>query len=78
MKTAISINDDLYLEAEQTAHQLSLSRSKLYALALYEYLQTHKPEAITARLNEIYSHVDSHLDDAFAQANYDLVSQEDW
>jgi hypothetical protein len=40
METAISMSDDLCLEAEQTDRQMNVSRSKLYSLALYEYLQT--------------------------------------
>ncbi len=78
MKTAISINDDVYQEAEQTARQLGLSRSKLYTLALSEFIQMHKPEAITANLNGIYRKIDSHIDEEMAQANYDLISREDW
>ena len=34
------MSDDLCLEAEQTDRQMNVSRSKLYSLALYEYLQT--------------------------------------
>ena len=78
MKTAISISDDVYQEAEQTARLLGLSRSKLYTLALSEFIQLHKPEAITANLNEIYRKIDSHIDEEMAQANYDLISKEDW
>ncbi len=78
MKTAISISDDVFLEAEQTAHQLGLSRSKLYSMAIVEFVQSHNPEAITAKLNEIYGENESKLDDDISQANYDLLSQEDW
>ena len=78
MKTAISINDDVFLEAEQTAHQLGLSRSKLYSMAILEFVQNHNPETITAKLNEIYSRNDSRLDDDIVQSNYNLLAQEDW
>ena len=78
MKTAISINDDIYREAELTAQELGLSRSKLYSLAILEFIQTHKPEAITAKLNEVYDKNISKLEDDIVQANYDLLSDEDW
>ena len=78
MKTAISINDDVYKEAELTAQVLGLSRSKLYSLAILEFIQTHKPEAITAQLNEVYEKNDSRLDEDIIQANYDLLSKEEW
>lgn len=78
MKTAISINDDVYREAELTARVLGLSRSKLYSLAILEFIQTHKPEAITAQLNEVYEKNDSRLDEDIIQTNYDLLSKEEW
>jgi hypothetical protein len=78
MKTAISINDDVFLEAEQTAQQLGLSRSKMYSMAILEFVQNHNPDAITTKLNEIYSRNDSKLDDEIIQTNYDLLSQDEW
>jgi len=78
MKTAISINKEVFNEAELTARQLGLSRSKLYSLAIVEFVKTHKPDAITAQLNEIYSAHDSDLDSDISQLNYDLLSRDDW
>jgi hypothetical protein len=78
MKTAISISDDVFQEAEQTARQLGFSRSKLYSMAILEFIQNHKPAAITAKLNEVYSTNDSTLDDDLLQANYDLLSRDEW
>ena len=78
MKTAISINKDVYNEAELTARQLGLSRSKLYSLAIVEFVKTHKPEAITAKLNEIYSNLDSKIDNDISQMNYDLFAKDEW
>jgi metal-responsive CopG/Arc/MetJ family transcriptional regulator len=54
MKTAISLPDPLFEAAEQLARQLGKSRSQLYAEALRAYLERHRDEDITARLNEIY------------------------
>jgi metal-responsive CopG/Arc/MetJ family transcriptional regulator len=51
MKTAISIPDDLFLEAEKVAQDHNLSRSALYAKALREHLERLKDEAITAQIN---------------------------
>jgi predicted transcriptional regulator len=78
MKTAISISDEVFQEAEQTAQQLGLSRSRMYSMAIVEFIQSHNPDAITAKLNEVYSTVDSRLDDDLIQANYDLLSQDAW
>ena len=78
MKTAISISDDVFLEAEQAAHQMGLSRSKLYSMAILEFVQNHNPDTITARLNKVYDQYDSRLDDDIIQLNNNLLSQEDW
>jgi predicted transcriptional regulator len=51
MKTAVSIPDDLFAEAEKLAGELELSRSALYAKALKEMMQRLKDEAITAQMN---------------------------
>ena len=78
MKTAISISDEVFLEAEQTARKLGLSRSRMYSMAIIEFIQAHNPDAITAKLNQVYSTVDSRLDDDLIQANYDLFSRDVW
>jgi metal-responsive CopG/Arc/MetJ family transcriptional regulator len=78
MKTAISISDEVFKEAEEAAKQLGLSRSKLFSRAISEFVVNHKPDVITERLNEIYGKHDSGLDEDITQANYDLLAQEDW
>jgi hypothetical protein len=55
MKTAISLPDRIYLEAEKTARNLGISRSTLYLNALTEYLKKNNRENITQRLNEVYN-----------------------
>jgi metal-responsive CopG/Arc/MetJ family transcriptional regulator len=52
MKTAISLPDGLFAEADLYAQQQDMSRSKLYAKALAEYLQRHRGEDVTARIND--------------------------
>ena len=69
MKTAISIDDAGYVEAENTAKAMGLSRSGLYAGAVVEFLQNPKPDAITAKYNQI--------DPDLAQANFELFNKED-
>jgi metal-responsive CopG/Arc/MetJ family transcriptional regulator len=55
MKTAISLPDTVYYEAEETAHNLGVPRSTLYVNALVEYLQKNKRENITKKLNEVFT-----------------------
>jgi metal-responsive CopG/Arc/MetJ family transcriptional regulator len=54
MKTAISLPDQLFTDADETAKRLGISRSQLYAKALAEYLERLSETRITARLNEVY------------------------
>ena len=60
MKTAISLPDKVYFEAEKVAHNLGISRSALYLNALTEYLKKNKRENITEKLNEIYGDNDDY------------------
>ena len=55
MKTAISINDGLLREADETARLMKVSRSRLFALALGEFLKRQRREGMLRRLNEVYA-----------------------
>lgn len=78
MKTAISLPDPVFHEAESVAKQLGLSRSELYARALAEYLKKYNDAQITAKFNEIYAEEDSTLDPGLAAAQFAVLSREDW
>ena len=54
MKTAISIDEGLLQEADETARRMGLSRSRLFALALGDFLQRRRREQMLRRLNEVY------------------------
>jgi len=55
MKTAISINDQLLQEADETATQMGLSRSRLFALAIGDFLERQRQKRILLKLNEVYA-----------------------
>jgi predicted transcriptional regulator len=55
MKTAISIDDGLLQEADETARVMGLSRSRLFALAVGDFLQRQRQEHMLARLNDVYA-----------------------
>jgi len=56
MKTAISIDDRLLQEADQTARLMGLSRSRLFAVAVSDFLQRQRQEQMLIRLNEVYAY----------------------
>lgn len=78
MKTAISIPDPIFEEADQLAKRLGISRSELYASAIQAYVQTHRAEDITEALNRIYSEEDSSLDPVLAELQAKALSRGDW
>jgi hypothetical protein len=51
MKTAVSIPDEVFRAGESLARRLKLPRSRLYALALADFVERHADEDITRRLN---------------------------
>jgi len=55
MKTAISIEDEILREADETARRMGLSRSRLFALAVGDFLQRQRQEQMLLRLNEVYA-----------------------
>jgi metal-responsive CopG/Arc/MetJ family transcriptional regulator len=55
MKTAISIDDEILQEADKTARRMGLSRSRLFALAVGDFLHRQRQEQMLLRLNEVYA-----------------------
>ena len=55
VKTAISLDESLFREAEDWAGKLGVSRSQLFARAVEEYVRRHENEELVRRLNEAYS-----------------------
>ena len=54
MKTAISLPDYLFRQAEEMASELSIPRSRLVALALEEFIRRHRQQDVTERLDAVY------------------------
>lgn len=78
MKTAISIPDDLFAQAEQFARERGLSRSQLYAHALQVYLRSQRYVGITEALDQLYGSENSTLDPAIQQAQQRSLDQDAW
>ena len=55
MKTAISIDGELLRDVDETARVMGLSRSRLFALAVGDFLQRQRREQMLLRLNEVYA-----------------------
>ena len=55
MKTAISVDETLLREADKTARLMGLSRSRLFAVAVAEFLERQRQENMLRQLNEVYA-----------------------
>jgi metal-responsive CopG/Arc/MetJ family transcriptional regulator len=78
MKTAISLPDDLFRNAEAAARKLKMSRSQLYAAALSEFLARRQSGKITQRLNEVYSQEPANVDSILNSAQLRSIDRENW
>ncbi len=54
IKTAISIDAELFEKAESMARTLHITRSGLFVLALKEYLRRHEDMEMYDTLNDVY------------------------
>lgn len=61
MKTAISIDENLFRKAEKLSSRLQVSRSQLFAQALEYLLERSETLEVIQRLNEVYGQ--NQLDD---------------
>lgn len=75
VKTAVSIPDELFEAADRLAERRNVSRSALYAEALRRLIADDVVVDVTARLDEVYAHVDSSLDPAVAAAQADVLRE---
>jgi predicted transcriptional regulator len=67
MKTAVSIPDDIFADAERLARRLKKSRSQLYSHALREYVSRHTGDDVTEALDKVYADT-AEGSDAFVKA----------
>ena len=78
MKTAISLPDPIFKQAEALAQQLGVSRSELYTEALQAYLKRHNRDQISLKLNQVYARESSELDPVMAKMQFRSLPHENW
>jgi metal-responsive CopG/Arc/MetJ family transcriptional regulator len=76
MKTAISLPDDLFKAAESLAGRLGVSRSRLYANALEDYIARHQARRVSERLDAVYGAESSSVPPAIAAAQAKVLKRE--
>lgn len=78
VKTAISIPESTYVQAEEAAKRLRMNRSSLYAAAVTEFLERHQDSTITERLNEVYISEQARIDPIMVRMQLASLPQEEW
>jgi len=75
MKTAVSLADDLFKQADRLARRQRKSRSRLYSDAITEFVSRYDPDWITEKLNEVAESVDTSLDPFVAASAYEVLKR---
>lgn len=78
MKTAISIPDEIFAEAERLAKRLKSSRSELYSRAISEYVARHATDEVTEDMDEALASVDEPLDSFAPNAARRTLRRTEW
>ncbi|MBI1902962.1 MAG: hypothetical protein HYS13_17835 [Planctomycetia bacterium] len=78
MKTAISIPNEVFREAEDLARRQKKSRSELYAQAVAEYVARHSSDGITEALNQVFADLGDQRDDFVATAARRILERTEW
>ncbi len=55
VKTAVSLDETIFKEADAMAREMNLTRSRLFAQALEEYIKRHRARRVLEKLNEAYA-----------------------
>ena len=75
---ALSIPDELFASAEAVSRRLGISRSRLYATALAEYVAKHRSRKTTERLDAVYATEESRLDAGTRRVQNRSIPNESW
>jgi len=78
MKTAVSIPDDLFHQADELARRLGKSRSEIYREALADYVSRRQTGAVTRALDEIADELASDGTEFAAEAARRTLAHSEW
>ena len=78
MKTAISLPDRIYRDADRLARRLQRTRSRIYADALELYLARYDADGITDALNAVHGERGSELSPDLRRAAATTLQRSEW
>jgi metal-responsive CopG/Arc/MetJ family transcriptional regulator len=78
MKTAVSIPDQVFEQAERLARRTQKSRSHVFSSALREYVARHSPDDVTEAMDRVCEQVGKEGDPFVAQAARQTLEHTEW
>ena len=78
MKTAVSIPDEVFAEAERLARRMKRSRSHVYSQALAEYVARHTPDRVTEVLDRVIAEINEPPDPIASAATRRILRRSRW
>ena len=82
IKTAVSIEEDLFNQAEDLAEELQVSRSRLVTIALESLIRDHQTKKLVEKLNEVYADGPTEEEkfwlDQMAKVYAETLEEEEW
>ena len=82
VKTAISLDEELLLKVNRLANDLHVSRSKVFTLAVQDYLKKQENQSFLAQLNEAYEDFpiekESEISKSMRIKHSKIIEQESW
>lgn len=80
-KTAISLKETLFEQADAIAQEMKISRSQLFSMAVEEFIERHQNQKMLEALNEIYEDGPDASEQQIlreAKAKYRQMLEEEW
>lgn len=82
VKTAISLDEKLFDKVNKLANELHVSRSRLFTLAVKDYLKKQENQTLLAKLNDAYGdHPDKEerkISSSMKSKHGKIMEQEPW
>jgi metal-responsive CopG/Arc/MetJ family transcriptional regulator len=78
MKTAVSIPDHVFEQAERLARRTGKSRSHVFSSALREYVARHSPDEVTEAMDRVCDEVGEEHDPFVARAAKRTLEHSEW
>ena len=81
VKTAISIDEPLFEQVDNLAHELNTSRSRIFAMAVTEFIQRHKNQQLLEAINDAYDDIPDEREEslkAMMRSRHQKMVQDQW